>query len=299
MLTRIAPTPSGYLHTGNLYNFLFNWLWARRNKGRVLLRIDDGDADRKRPEYVEDVFRVLDWLELDWDMGPTGPDDFERHWSQATREPLYRKLLDELRENDLIFACRCSRKAKGNENRAHACGCEESGLPLEETGLAWRMKMSGDTGISFNDRALGEIKMRLADTTGAFVVRKKDGLAAYQVSSLADDRHFGVTHIARGGDLLESTAMQLLMDKQLDNPQFQNTCFHHHGLLLDTGGEKISKSAGKQGGSIRSWQKPESVIQGFGSWMGLSAPLPDRVQQLVEWEAGAQPFTPISRSFSV
>lgn len=281
MLTRIAPTPSGFLHTGNLYNFLFNWLWARCNKGQVLLRIDDGDAERKRPEYVEDIFRVLDWLGLDWDLGPSGPDDFERNWTQSLREPLYGEVLDELRGHDMIFACRCSRKVKQDNGTALTCGCAESGFPLEEADLAWRMKMRGGTDISFNDRMMGEVRMRLADTTGAFVARKKDGKAAYQVSSLADDRHFGITHIARGADLLESTAMQLYIDRQLKMPVFHNTVFHHHPLLLGSGGEKISKSSGKQGTSIHDMHDVKTILSGFGAWLGWKEPVPERLSACI------------------
>jgi glutamyl-tRNA synthetase len=281
MLTRIAPTPSGFLHTGNLYNFLLNWLWARSNGGRVLLRIDDGDADRKRREYVEDIFRVLEWLGLDWDLGPSGPDDFERNWTQAGRTPLYRAMLDELIANNLLFACRCSRKLKRSDSGAHACRCAADAYPLNGPEMAWRMMMTGEAQISFHDRAMGAVSINLADTAGAFVVRRKDGLAAYQICSLADDRHFGITHIARGSDLLESTAMQLHIDRQLNVPVFHNTVFHHHALLLGSGGEKISKSAGKQSESIRESNVRKDIIRSFGVWLGLTEPLPDKIRALV------------------
>lgn len=97
-MTRMAPTPSGFLHLGNMYNFILNWLWARANNGKVLLRIDDADTERKRKEYLDDIFRVLEKTGLDWDLGPTGPDDFERNWTQAQRNDIYASLLATLRE---------------------------------------------------------------------------------------------------------------------------------------------------------------------------------------------------------
>lgn len=285
MLTRIAPTPSGYLHTGNLYNFLINWLWARCNGGRVLLRIDDGDAERKRPEYVEDVFRVLDWLGLDWDTGPTGPDDFERNWSQKRREPHYRLMLEELIGYQKIFACRCSRKQKQTDFSALPCACSREPFDPNIPDRAWRLKLEGDTRVAFSDRAMGEVRIDLATSSGPFVVRRKDGIPAYQVCSLADDRYFGVTHIARGSDLLESTAMQLYLDRQLADPQFGRIIFQHH-ILLKAQGEKLSKSAGVQARSIRETANPEQIIRGFVLWMNWEGTVPDTCQSLINPAAG-------------
>ena len=286
MLTRIAPTPSGYLHTGNLYNFLINWLWARCNGGKVLLRIDDGDAERKRPEYVDDIFRTLDWLGLDWDLGPTGPDDFERNWSQKKREPLYRMMLDELIGHQKIFACRCSRKQQQTHSSALPCACSREPFDPNLPDRAWRLKLEGDTRVAFSDRAMGEVQIDLTTNAGPFVVRRKDGIPAYQVCSLADDRHFSVTHIARGIDLLESTAMQLYLDRQLADPLFGSIIFHHHILLKDRG-EKLSKSAGAQGRSIRETRSPEQIIRGFVLWMNWKeSAVPDTCPSLISRVSG-------------
>ena len=258
MITRIAPTPSGYIHTGNIYNFLLNWLWARNNGGKVLLRIDDGDAERKRKEYVEDIFRVLDWLGLDWDIGPTGPDDFEKNWSQSFRTALYMDVLNELKEKNMLFACECSRK--------QPCNCIQKNISLSQHDVSWKIKIASDHIISFNDKMLGEVRMNIADN-GPFVVKRKDGFASYQVCSLADDRHFAVTHICRGSDLQESTAMQLYISNRLRTP-YLNTCtFWHHSLLTSQEGEKLSKSAGVSGTSITGSLKKEELFASFAKWM--------------------------------
>lgn len=262
MITRLAPTPSGFLHTGNIFNFLLNWHWARTNGGKVFLRIDDADAERKRPEYVDDIFRVLEWLGLDWDIGPAGPDDLEKNWSQSCRKDMYDELLNELAAKDLLFACECSRKELADGK----CDCRKKQLKLSTAGLAWRIQTAGI--VSFKDKALGNIIHDLS-ASGSFIVRRKDGIAAYQLASLADDRHFAVTHIGRGEDLIASTAMQLYLDKQPGIPYLNNCRFWHHPLLRDDNGNKLSKSAGDQGRSIMHSMKKEELTASFEKWTGL------------------------------
>lgn len=223
------------------------------------MRIDDGDEERKRKEYVEDIFRVLGWLGLDWDIGPAGPDDFEKNWSQALRKNLYNELLDELVVKNIVFACECNRK--------QICNCEEKQLSIGKTGTA--LKVNPGTKIFFADKVKGNTSIILSSP---FVIKRKDGIAAYQLSSLADDRHFAVTHIFRGEDLLPSTAMQLYLDSQLSIPYFCNCCFWHHPLLTDASGNKFSKSAGVQGSSIITQVKKEDLFIAFSKWIGLPTP---------------------------
>src|ERR1044072_3055513 len=108
--TRIAPTPSGYLHIGNAFSFLLTALHAKKRGASLLLRIDDIDDERKRPEYVNDIFTSLEWLGIEWNEGPSGPEDFELNWSQNRRLDIYKGILPRLREAEIIFACECSRK---------------------------------------------------------------------------------------------------------------------------------------------------------------------------------------------
>lgn len=256
MITRIAPTPSGYIHTGNIFNFLLNWLWARSNDGKVVLRIDDGDAERKRKEYVEDIFRVLEWLGLDWDIGPSGPGDFETNWSQQKRMDLYNSILSGLAENNLVFGCSCSRN--------QICTCQQKNKPLTDRNIAWKLKVEETRVIMFHDKVLGDTAIGIQP----FVIRKKDGFAAYQLCSLADDRHFAVTHICRGNDLKESTAMQLYIDSKLPHPYFNNCSFWHHPLINNINGDKLSKSAGKTAQSIITTTNKEDVLALFATWLG-------------------------------
>jgi glutamyl/glutaminyl-tRNA synthetase len=256
MLTRLAPTPSGYIHIGNIFNFLLNWLWAKSNGGKVLLRIDDADAERKRKEYVEDIFRVLDWLQLDWDIGPAGPDDFEKNWSQTRRTDLYNETLNELLKKEMLFACTCSRK--------QICNCENKHIPLTQANAAWKIKILNGSAVSFNDNILGTIKITLQP----FVVKRKNGLAAYQLCSLVDDKHFQVTHIGRGEDLKEPTAMQIYIDSVLKESYLKNCIFWHHSLVNNNDGIKLSKSAGAHSQSISTTTTKEKIFSAFTQWMG-------------------------------
>lgn len=264
MITRIAPTPSGFLHEGNLYNFLINWLWARANGGKVWLRIDDADAQRKRPEYVEDIFVVLEWLGLDWDIGPEGPDALERTWSQNFRRSSYESLLSTLTEKNLLYACTCSR----TQLRAgqQPCHCSSKKLSLATPEAAWKMQVDAAEIVSIPNEKNTTIDTQL--TLSDFVVRKKDGWPAYAITSLADDMEFGVTHIARGLDLLASTARQHHIARQLPNASFTAVQSWHHELLLDASYEKISKSAGYQSKSIIDTTTPSLVLRRFARWMG-------------------------------
>jgi glutamyl/glutaminyl-tRNA synthetase len=260
----LAPTPSGYLHTGNIYNFLLNWLWARSNGGKVLLRIDDGDAARKRAAYVEDIFKVLHWLQLDWDIGPASPDDFEKNWSQQHRSAMYRTALELLQQQQVLFACNCSRTRLATT----VCDCAKKQLPFTTEAIAWRIKVIADSNINFTDKAMGSVTFDVAQLANENILQRKDGTAAYQLTSVIDDAYFGVTHICRGSDLLPSTAMQLYVDKLLPAPHLQHCSFWHHQLLVGDDGTKFSKSAGHLSTSIIETIKKETLLASFANWMG-------------------------------
>lgn len=276
MITRIAPTPSGYLHQGNAFNFLLNWLLARAQGGKVLLRIDDLDAPRAKPEYVQDLFETLEWLGLDWDLGPTGPDDLAANWSQTHRLPLYHTMLDSLRKNGHLFACECSRKTLEPLQGPYPDICRHKAIPFDKPDLAWRVYVPPAEVVSFDDGWQGDASVVLGSEVGSFVVRRRDGIPAYQIASLADDVHFGITTIARGIDLLTSTAQQLYLARLLGQQGFSGTQFYHHPLLLDSTGQKLSKSKG--GMALRHWRQDgvsaSVLLAHFCTWIQLETETP-------------------------
>lgn len=274
---RIAPTPSGYLHMGNAFNFLLTWLLVKRQSGRLILRIDDLDAPRIKPEYVEDVFRVLEWIGLDWDAGPSGPDEL-KHFSQHTRLPLYETFLKQLWQQQAVFVCTCSR-SQLKETIQYPGNC--LGKHLIETAGAWRL-ITADEYIVIQDWLENKpLSVSLFDEMRYPVVRKRDGSPAYQIASLADDVHMGVNVIVRGLDLLPSTAIQLYMARILGQDEFEQVRFYHHDLIKTPAGEKLSKSAGAT--SIRAYRQhntPDVFYREFAQWLHL--PHADEIATLQE-----------------
>jgi glutamyl-tRNA synthetase len=222
MLTRLAPTPSGYLHKGNAFSFLLTERYAQQTGSKILLRIDDMDTERKRPEYVQDIFDSLHWLGIEWHTGPKDAADFEDNWSQRYRLPLYNAAIKKLVAENKVYACSCSRKQIREKRH---CDCESKKIPVNMPDTSLRMQVKRSTGE--ND---------------SFIIRRRDGLPAYQLFSLIDDLHFRVTAIIRGEDLLDSTAMQHSLALQLGEDAFSGIKFIHHPLLTDENGHKLSKS---------------------------------------------------------
>ncbi|MEJ2033167.1 MAG: glutamate--tRNA ligase family protein [Deltaproteobacteria bacterium] len=233
---RLAPTPSGFLHLGNGVNFVLTWLMVRQAGGTLKLRIDDADSTRTRPEFVDDIFRQLEWLGLDWDGGPQGPDDFRRDHSQLLRVSRYREMLGKLSAH--LFTCTCSRKeiATRSADGLYPGTCRNrSDRP--QAAHAVRIRVERECTI----KIAGE-RVPLGRTMGDFVLWRKDDLPAYQLASLADDLDDQINLIVRGRDLLESTAAQLFLAERLGGTAFLSARFHHHPLLTCSSGRKLSKS---------------------------------------------------------
>ena len=257
IISRIAPTPSGYLHAGNAFSFVLSWLLVRSMNGKLLLRIDDSDTSRSRPEFIEDIFFTLDWLGLEYDLGPEGPDDFNRNFSQKHRMDLYRSVLEELMEKtDLVYACSCSRKQikEHNSTGLYTGHCRNRALLFSGKRIAWRIQVPEEKELAYLELTdTSTKKLQPGREMGDFVIRRKDGLPAYQITSLTDDMHFGVNLLVRGEDLCISTAAQLYLAEQLSRQgskwkgkaaSFIEAGFFHHPLLTNSEGEKLSKSKG-------------------------------------------------------
>ena len=295
--SRIAPTPSGFLHLGNVFSFVLTWLIVRQNKGHLLLRIDDLDAQRRRIEYIDDIFSTLEWLDLDYDEGASGTADFFQNFSQETRLQNYEKLLTELIniQSSLIFECRCSRAdiQRNSTKGLYAGTCRESRVVsrIPPNGhsnngeVAWRIKVPSET-IVFQDVLKGQIEISLAKQMGDFVVRKKDGLPAYQVASLSDDLEYNINYIVRGEDLIDSTVAQAFLAQLLDKKQFTESHFLHHPLLRLPNNEKLSKSAGAT--AVQSLRKevasPQLIFQWIAGELGLSSKIKNLHELLEAFE---------------
>jgi glutamyl/glutaminyl-tRNA synthetase len=237
--TRIAPTPSGYLHAGNALSFILTKVLAEKTGAKILLRIDDLDQERVRKEYVQDIFDTLDFLGIEWHEGPRDYEDYKNHYSQTHRMDHYTNALQKLLEKNAVFSCTCSRSMLDGTYHGQ---CRSETTSLHSAGNNWRMITENVPAIKINTLQ-GPHSKEIPPQMHSFIVRKKDGRAAYQLSSIVDDLHFGVDLVVRGEDLWPSTIAQVYLSHVLQQPQFAATTFYHHHLLHDKKG-KLSKSAG-------------------------------------------------------
>lgn len=257
--TRLAPTPSGFLHVGNAINFLITHRLAQQAGARLRLRIDDLDAGRMRPEYVADVFHSLQWLRMAWDDGPSTPEEHFAECSQELRLERYMGLIDRLRAVGHLYACTCSRRqlAEGK------CDCRSMHRPFDAPDTAWRLHVPTGTTISVPVLGGAPVVVDLVEAMGDPVLRQRNGRPAYQIASLADDLDHGTTFIVRGADLLPSTACQLYLARLLGAESFLHVRFLHHPLETDATGAKLSKSAGSTSlKAIReAGHSPDALVQ--------------------------------------
>ncbi len=279
--TRIAPTPSGFLHLGNVLSFAVTAALAKITGAKILLRIDDLDQARVNPEYIQDIFEILDFLQIPYDEGPCDADNFEAAYSQTLRMDRYNLALQKLSDEGLLFACACSRQKISN---GIACGCYEKKLPLTTENVSWRL-FTGDNCKANIKGINGEIKEAVLPTyMKNFVVKKKDHYPAYQLTSVIDDIFYGVDLIVRGQDLCPSTiAQQILAHKLGYGNIFGEIAFYHHALIMETFGKKLSKSAGAT--SIKYLRASGKTSADIFSLIGSMAGVKQRIEK---WEQLAE-----------
>ncbi|HSQ69956.1 MAG TPA: tRNA glutamyl-Q(34) synthetase GluQRS [Steroidobacteraceae bacterium] len=233
---RFAPSPTGPLHFGSLVAALGSYLDARAHAGEWLLRVEDLDPPREVPGAADAIIRTLDRLGLHWD----GPILY-----QSTRSDAYGLAIDRLAALGLTSRCRCSRSALSAlpENRDRSRGEElyhppECVLPLADESHALRMR-APDEWLEFRDRSQGVQRDNLARSIGDFVLKRRDGLFAYQLAVVVDDAAQGVTQVVRGSDLLPSTIRQITLQRALGLPE---PGYMHLPLAVGADGLKLSKS---------------------------------------------------------
>ncbi len=242
-ISRLAPTPSGYLHFGNAFNFLLTYLLVNYYDGVLHLRIDDLDGHRVDRASVEDIFIQLEWLGIDYHFGPSGPDDLYSRFSQQLRKDHYFYAIEVLQKEGHLFACECSRSKirKSSNSTIYPGTCRNKKLDFMKENQAWRVKVPEETIVSCRTLTNQKKNIDLTTKMGDFVIRRRDGLPAYQIASLIDDLEMGVNLVVRGHDLLASTAAQLFLSKCLKDSFFPAAYFVHHQLMKNESGEKLSK----------------------------------------------------------
>ncbi|MBY6275228.1 tRNA glutamyl-Q(34) synthetase GluQRS [Symbiobacterium thermophilum] len=291
---RFAPTPSGALHLGNARTALLAWLHARRAGGRFILRIEDIDRARSRPHLAEQAIADLRWLGLDWDEGPDvgGP---HGPYCQSEREELYRDALARLQAEGRLYPCYCSRAqlmaiasaphGLASEGPAYPGTCRrltpEERRAREAGGKTPSLRFAlPDEEIAFTDLIAGPQRFP-PGAGGDFVVLRADGVIGYQLAVVVDDALMGVTHVLRGGDLLDSTPRQILLYRALGWPV---PAFGHLPLLLGPDGARLAKRHGAVtlAGIRAAGTPPETVVGHLAYLSGLvDRPEPVRPEELI------------------
>lgn len=232
MVSRFAPAPTGHLHIGHVVNALYVWGVVRAHAGRVLLRIEDHDRQRSRPEFERSILEDLAWLGFSADSPLV---------RQSERGELYEDALDALRRQGLVYACECARS--DFEGSRYPGTCRDKHL-RERPGTGLRVRL--DPSIErFTDWRHGIQEQRPSEEHGDLLVRDREGNWTYQFAATVDDLLQGVTLVIRGDDLVSSTGRQLQLARLLgrkDPPEFL-----HHSLVMKTPTQKLSKSDGDTG----------------------------------------------------
>ncbi len=243
---RLAPTPTGYLHLGHARTFWTASERAKKSGGTLILRNDDLDRGRCKPEFVRAMLEDLKWFGFQWTEGldiggPFAP------YNQSERFSLYCAALEKLRAANFIYPCDCSRRDIQSAPRApHAVDDEEPIYPgtcrnkikIEGTKFSWRFRVPDGEAATFTDKNLGERKFVAGRDFGDFVVWRNDDVPAYQLACVVDDAAMQITEVVRGEDLLLSTARQLLLYRALG---LKAPNFFHCPLMLDEVGQRLAK----------------------------------------------------------
>lgn len=273
--TRIAPTPSGFLHLGNAMSFLITASLARHYGAKILLRIDDIDKERIKKKYVEDIFNTLELLGIPWDEGPRNYQEYKSKYSQIHRIQHYQKALEQLKQTKKLFACDCSRRKVNltSPGGGYSGACEKRKLPFEGKDVNWRLLTSEKT-MPLNDISRPGFALTLSPLMRDFVVRRKDGLPAYQLTSVVDDMLDKVDFIVRGKDLMESSVAQLFLSEKLPKNPLKDTVFFHHRLMPDANNRKMSKSSGATSIQhlVKTGTDKAGIYRIIGEFLGVGHP---------------------------
>ncbi|MBQ9045615.1 MAG: tRNA glutamyl-Q(34) synthetase GluQRS [Oscillospiraceae bacterium] len=241
---RFAPSPSGRLHLGNLLSSLLAWLDVRSRGGVMLFRLEDLDPARSFSRFADLMADDLRWLGLDWDVGWTPGDTT---YAQSHRTERYAAALSALEAQGLIYDCRCSRAERLAASAPHPgeeqpVGCTCRTHPKPDAGRPAAKKLwVPETTVRWTDGHFGAQTDTLRPGADDFIVRRSDGVFAYQLAVSVDDMEMGVTRVVRAQDLLSSTAKQITLIRLLGGTPPE---YCHCPLLVDSQGRKLSKRAG-------------------------------------------------------
>ena len=281
---RFAPTPSGRMHLGNVFAAMIAWLSIRSQKGQMILRMEDLDTQRTKPQYAQTLREDLNWLGLDWDL-ETQP--------QSQRTEVYDHYFTQLKEEGLLYPCYCTRAQLHSLDAPHASDgtyiypgtCRNLVTPPEGRTPSWRLRVP--EGIwQVEDLLQGTYTEDLSIHCGDFVLRRSDNMYVYQLAVTVDDGEAGVTEVVRGLDLLSSAPRQMYLQTLLG---FSHPRYGHVPLLLAPDGRRLSKRDRDMDlGYLQTRYAPEALLGILAHAAGITAtPSPISLQELIgefSWE---------------
>jgi glutamyl-tRNA synthetase/glutamyl-Q tRNA(Asp) synthetase len=271
-ITRFAPSPTGFLHLGHVANAIYVWGVARALGGRVLLRVEDHDRGRSRPEYEAAALEDLEWLGLVPDLGtPAELRLGASPYRQSDCDGAYAAALEELARTARVYACDCTRREIAaevgdplNQETRYPGRCRDRGLPLADgRGIRVVQEPGAET---FADALLGVVTQVPSEQCGDLLLRDRTGNWTYQFSVVVDDGRHDVDLVVRGEDLLPSTGRQIRLSRMLGRGR--PPVFLHHPLIRKADGAKLSKSSGDSGvRELRRAGVSREMVLGRAAWL--------------------------------
>ncbi|MGD1940168.1 MAG: glutamate--tRNA ligase [Leptolyngbyaceae cyanobacterium] len=294
---RIAPSPTGNLHIGTARTAVFNWLFARHHGGQFILRVEDTDTERSRPEFTDNITEGLAWLGLTWDEGP---------FFQSQRLDLYRQAIQALLDQGLAYRAydtseelatmRTAQKAKKQapryDNRhRHLTDDQQRAFEAEGRQAVIRFKIDDDRTVEWHDLVRGAMTWQGSDLGGDMVIARASsvdsiGQPLYNLAVVVDDQDMAITHVIRGEDHIANTAKQILLYEALGS---QVPEFAHTPLILNPSGQKLSKRDGVT--SISDFRKMGFTAPALANYMTLLGWSPPDSEERFTLEAAAQQFS--------
>lgn len=284
---RFAPSPSGRMHLGNIFTALMSWLSVKSREGEWILRIEDLDPQRSKPEFVAHIESDLEWLGLEWDEG--GSADMGPHapYSQSSRGDLYESILGRLEATGLTYPCYCTRAdimatqaPHQSDGRVVYAGTCRISPPAHPTRKPSTRLTVDDTDITFSDAIAGIQSFNLARECGDFILRRADGAWAYQLAVVADDADMQISEVMRGNDLLLSAAQQIWLYSLLNHKAPE---FAHLPLICNAEGLRLSKRDNSLSmEALRQHMSAKEIIGRLACIAGLPPePIPMTPNQLI------------------
>lgn len=295
---RFAPSPTGYLHLGNIRTALFNYLFAKKNGGKFILRVEDTDQERSKKEYLESQKQDLLWMGLRWDEGPDVGGDYGPYL-QSERMALYQKCIDQLLSEGKAYQCyvtedeveemkhhaKLEHRPPHFDNRGRNFSKEEIAA-RKARGIkpTVRFKIEHPE-LSFHDLVRGDVSFNLDEMVGDFVIQRADGMPTFHMAVVVDDAMMKVTHIIRGEDHLSNTPKHILLQRALG---FATPQYGHLSLVHGPGGEPLSKRLSSV--SVREFRKGGYLPHALCNYISLLGWAPPENREILKWDELIQEF---------